>query len=143
MLKKYASIIRFIGIAVPVLTLIGGIYIAVKLESFWYFLGCAVVAALSCIYSLAFAELLDTTGDNTLRLAKLGKAPSASPAPAAGAAITPIQPIQEAPVTPVPTPIAVVPCSDADGWIICPHCGERQRANRSVCFNCSTPFKKD
>ena len=50
MLKKYASILRGIGIVIAALSLIGGIIVAVNTESFLYFIYCAIGAGLTCFF---------------------------------------------------------------------------------------------
>ena len=71
MLKKYAYILRGIGIVTAALSLIVGIIVAVNTESFLYFICCAIGAGLTCFFSFALAELLDTTEDNNAMLKQL------------------------------------------------------------------------
>ncbi|MBQ6430808.1 MAG: hypothetical protein IJJ99_02900 [Oscillospiraceae bacterium] len=151
MLKKYASIIRTLGIVVAILSVIGGILLAVELESVWYFLASAISATLFCIFSLAFAALLDETENNSIHLTKIegeirkqpAPATTNKPAPAVASKTDVAQPIQKESSDQIPAQSPVTPLSDSDGYIVCPHCGERQRANRTKCWNCAAPFIKE
>lgn len=147
MLKKYASILRGIGIAMAVLAVIGGIVIAVKLESFWYFLYCAIGAGLTCFFAVAFAELMDTVADNNECLRKLTRnagntgsaAPQESAAPRSSA-----NPVPRSSTNPAPSAgkKRKSPYADPNNAciLICPNCKTRQSSENTVCFHCRTPL---
>ena len=143
MLKKYASILRGIGIVIAALSLIGGIIVAVNTESFLYFIYCAIGAGLTCFFSFALAELLDTTEDNNAMLKQLTRnaASNNSSAPQQPAAA------QNRPTTTYQSssagrPKRKSPYADPNNAciLICPNCKARQSSENTFCYQCHTPL---
>ena len=143
MLKKYASILRGIGIVTAALSLIGGIIVAVNTESFLYFICCAIGAGMTFFFSFALAELLDTTEDNNAMLKQLtrnaaGNNSSAPQQPAAA---------QNRPTTTYQSssagrPKRKSPYADPNNAciLICPNCKARQSSENTFCYQCLTPL---
>lgn len=143
MLKKYASILRGIGIVTAALSLIGGIIVAVNTESFLYFICCAIGAGLTCFFSFALAELLDTTEDNNAMLKQLTRNAASNNSSA------PQQPeaAQNRPTTTYQSssagrPKRKSPYADPNNAciLICPNCKARQSSENTFCYQCHTPL---
>ena len=143
MLKKYASILRGIGIVTAALSLIGGIIVAVNTESFLYFICCVIGAGLTCFFSFALAALLDTTEDNNAMLKQLTRnaASNNSSAPQQPAAA------QNRPTTTYQSssagrPKRKSPYADPNNAciLICPNCKARQSSENTFCYQCHTPL---
>lgn len=134
MLSSHANRLRVAFTVAAVLAVIGGIVLAVELQSFWYVVYAAIGATLMLLVAFAMAALLDATETNAEMLQTLmqqaAKPESSAPKTIADAAET-IVPTAKTAKRPVP---------DADGYIVCPLCGDRQKADRTVCFNCGAHF---
>lgn len=135
MLSSHANRLRVAFTVAAVLAVIGGIMLAVELQSFWYVVYAAIGATLMLLVVFAMAALLDATETNAEMLQTLmqqaAKPESSAPDTIADAT--------EAIVPPAKT--AKRPVPDADGYIVCSACGVRQRANRIVCYNCGARFE--
>ena len=145
MLKKYASILRGIGIVTAALSLIGGIIVAVNTESFLYFIYCAIGAGLTCFFSFALAELLDTTEDNNAMLKQLTRNAasnnSSAPQQAAAAQSYPVKATAHVSAN-AGKPKRKSPYADPNNAciLICPNCKARQSSENIFCYQCHTPL---
>lgn len=143
MLKKYASILRGIGIVTAALSLIGGIIVAVNAESFLYFICCVIGAGLTCFFSFALAALLDTTEDNNAMLKQLTRNAtsnnSSAPQQPAAAQNRPTTTYQSSSAA---RPKRKSPYADPNNAciLICPNCKARQSSENTFCYQCHSPL---
>ena len=143
MLKKYASILRGIGIVTAALSLIGGIIVAVNAESFLYFICCVIGAGLTCFFSFALAALLDTTEDNNAMLKQLTRNAvsnnSSAPQQPAAAQNRPTTTYQSSSAG---RPKRKSPYADPNNAciLICPNCKARQSSENTFCYQCHSPL---
>ena len=143
MLKKYASILRGIGIVTAALSLIGGIIVAVNAESFLYFICCVIGAGLTCFFTFALAALLDTTEDNNAMLKQLTRNAtsnnSSAPQQPAAAQNRPTTTYQSSSAA---RPKRKSPYADPNNAciLICPNCKARQSSENTFCYQCHSPL---
>lgn len=139
-MRKLSSAFFWVGIIVLAAAVICGITFAVKAEtgSFLTFIYWAVGGGLFFMLALSQAFLLDAVADIQGRMAEDRKRDEIR------------KPVS--PSVPLPTPVASsTPPQQTrgtdrmyvagDGLIVCPQCGQRQRANRIICLNCGTKFQ--
>lgn len=145
-LRKWAQGVRILfGFEAASIVLIGLSY-SINLKSYYLMLYAALVAAGILIITYSFAAWMDNCADNSERIKKANIQIDVAVSLLGRIAEAQKQDDQSAPDAPKNRPVhplkeAVYPAHDGDK-IICPKCGERQPANRIVCFNCATPFKK-
>ena len=161
MLKKYSNIIAYIAVIVPILSLISGLIVAVKLESFLLFIYFLVPAVLFYIFAASYAALLEATAENRELIEQI-----ASNAQKRGTDTTMATTVhtgkqtfmshnEEQEKTEVHTDkdaaspkkpdenIAGFTVDPANpGFIVCCKCGTSQKNNRAVCFECGAKFVK-
>ncbi len=127
MLRKHATILRVFFSVLSALAVLGGIINSVKQNTYIPLLYISLSVAITLVLIFALAAFFDTTADNSELLEEINK--NLAPADSSEDADHPLP--------------AVTPKSNGDGYITCPQCGERQSANRTICFNCSARFKAD
>ena len=150
-MRKKAAIIGWIAFIFPLLTLVGGVYWATEIESFWIFLACALSAWLSYVFISSYSELLESSDEtNTMvrillekqeELKKEFPDPTTSQAPKAPEKETKVPVSVPAPAQKVEA-TTVIPDPNNAEYVICSNCGTRQKANRILCFNCGATFNK-
>lgn len=159
MLRKYATIHLYTGIVLGAGTLLAGIVYGIKLESFWYFLYCAISAFLIIIGTLAFTALMDSSAakeeylkeicEHLQRPGNAKSTPAAQPVhqntSSGTAAVSNSSGSGASAQTKQGAKETVRPEKDNtdENFIVCPKCGTRQRSNRGVCFDCGAAFQKD
>lgn len=145
MLKKYASGLRIVGIVTAALSLIGGIIVAVKTESFLYFIYCAIGSGLICFFDLTIAAFLDTTADNNDLLRQLTRNAesknSSAPQQTAAAHSYPAKATAHVSAN-AGKPKRKSPYADPNNAciLICPNCKARQSSENTFCYQCRTPL---
>ena len=127
-LNTWATVHRILGTILSIGSLVAGPAIAsLAKNKLWILYG-----AISCVFLFislfTLAAFLDTTAENANRLANIERNMQQ-------------QPKQEQKKT--YTTISAAPRQSSPGFIVCPRCRESQSADRTVCFNCGTLFKKD
>lgn len=126
-LNIWATVNRVLWSVIALGDAIAGIVLSSTLDQKIYILYGITAAAIVVVLGFTLAAFLDTTAENANRLANIERN-------------MPQQPKQEK--KPYAT-ISAAPRRSSPGFIVCPHCGESQNADRTVCFNCGTLFKKD
>ena len=161
MLKKYSNIIAYIAVIVPILALISGLIVAVKLESFLLFIYFLVPAVLFYIFAASYAALLEATAENRELIEQIANNAQkrGTDTPTVAAVHTGKQPLmahnEEQKKTEVHTDKDAVPPKKPEeniagftvdpanpNFIVCSKCGTSQRSNRVVCFECGAKFVK-
>lgn len=150
-MKDKASIIDSLSVILAILTVIGGIVLAITLESFWYLIPSMLVAWLDYILLSSYADLLNTTADTNEMVKTLMKGQSDSQKNKNQFTAKAQEPTaiarDEKPSKADPAPISKVESTTVTAdpnntnYIICNNCGTRQKANRLLCFNCGAKFK--
>lgn len=161
MLKKYSNTIAYIAVIVPILSLISGLIVAVKLESFLLFIYFLVPAVLFYIFAASYSALLEATAENRELIEQIASnvQKRGADTPAVPAVHTCKQTFmshnEEQKETDVHTDkdaaspkkpeenIAGFTVDPANpDFIVCCKCGTSQRSNRAVCFECGAKFVK-
>lgn len=161
MLKKYSNIIAYIAVIVPILALISGLIVAVKLESFLLFIYFLVPAVLFYIFAASYAAMLEATAENRELIEQIAHNAQKRGAdtPKVATVHTGKQTFmannEEQKRTEVHTDkgdvspkkqeenIAGFTVDPANqNLIVCSKCGAVQRSNRAVCFECGAKFVK-
>lgn len=160
MLKKYSNTIAYIAVIVPILSLISGLIVAVKFESFLLFIYFLAPAVLFYIFAASYSALLEATAENRELIEQIASnvQKRGADTPAVAAVHTGKQtfmPHNEQKETEVHTDkdaaspkkpeenIAGFTVDPANpGFIVCCKCGTSQRSNRAVCFECGAKFVK-
>lgn len=137
-MKKLSSIFFWVGIIVLAAAVICGIVFATKVETgaLLTFVYWAIGGGLFFMLALSHSFLLDAVANIQERMAEDRKRETHKPA---------------SPSAPLPTPVASstppqqIRGTDrmyvaGDDLIVCPECGQRQRANRITCFRCGAKF---
>lgn len=127
-LNTWATVNRVLWSVIALADAIAGIVLSSTLGLKIYILYGIVAAAIVVVLGFTLAAFLDTASENANRLANIDQN-------------MPQQPKQEQKNT--YATISAAPRQSSPGFIVCPHCGESQNADRTVCFNCGTLFKKD
>ena len=161
MLKKYSNIIAYIAVILPILALISGLIVAVKLESFLLFIYFLVPAVLFNIFAASYAEMLEATAESRElieRIANNAQKRGADTPPVAAVHTgkqtfmahneehkkAVVQTNKDAVASQKPEEnIAEFTVDPANpDFIVCCKCGTSQRSNRAVCFECGAKFVK-
>lgn len=126
-LNIWATVNRVLWSIIALADVIVGVILANKLDLKIYILYGIVTAAIVVVFGFTAAAFLESTANSENHLANIAKNMP--------------KPQQE----PKPTyaTVSATPRKSSPGFIVCPHCGESQNADRTVCFNCGTLFKKD
>lgn len=147
MLKKYSSLIFGISIVSFLLALIGGIALAVQLESFWIFFTVLLCCGVQLVFLLSYSSLLSTVADDETTIWEIARtvkklqqqlenltAPGSADAKDAKQAGTPSAKAE------APDQIATVSGPNEIKYITCHNCGEKQRIGRDFCIKCGASF---
>lgn len=126
-LNTWATINRVLWSVIALGDAIAGIVLSSTLGLKIYILYGIAAAAIVVVLGFTLAAFLDTAAENANRLANIERN-------------MPQQPKQEKKTY---ATISAAPRQSSPGFIVCPRCGESQNADRTVCFNCGTLFKKD
>lgn len=126
-LNTWANVWRVVCVVLALAEVCGGIARANLVDDKLWILYGVIVAFVSVISGFTLAAFLDTTAENANHLANIERN-------------MPQQPKQEKKTY---ATISASPRQSSPGFIVCPRCGESQNADRTVCFNCGTLFKKD
>lgn len=127
-LNTWATVNRVLWSVIALGDAIAGIVLSSTLGLKIYILYGIAAAAIVIVLGFTLAAFLDTAAENANRLANIERNMQQ-------------QPKQEQKKT--YTTISAAPRQSSPGFIVCPRCGESQSADRTVCFNCGTLFKKD
>lgn len=127
-LRNYAKAFRILSVIEAVLALIGGMILSKLL------LAAICCAAIVLLMSFSFAALMEAVAANNELLVKTE------------IYLIAIKQSLEAPVIkkkdPAMPPVPRRPVPRRDDLIVCPMCGQRQRANRTICLNCGSSLEK-
>ena len=126
-LNTWATVNRVLWSVIALCNAIAGIVLSSTFDQKIYILYGIAAAAVVVVLGFTLAAFLDTAAENANRLANIERN-------------IPQQPKQEKKTY---ATISAAPRQSSPGFIVCPHCGESQNADRTVCFNCGTLFKKD
>lgn len=157
-MKKLSTAFMVLGGLVFAGALICGIVFAADAEDagFWVFLAWAVGGGIFGMFSLAYSYFLDVAADIKAHIAtadikaRFGATETAAaPATRNNPIPTAPQAYESAPKTPAQAvstqphaaePVKPVAPVAGDGYIVCPNCNQRQRSNRTICYNCGAAF---
>ena len=146
MLKKHSSFVRVLAIVTLMLSVIGGIVLAVELEHAWIFFVVLVCAGIQFALLLTYSALLAAVGDteetvweihqNTKKLQQQIESDLSKPVAQEIQKDRPLNAPNEQPAE--GTPVFTEPTKKAT--ISCPNCGQKQSADRAFCMKCGASF---